>query len=106
VKIKHTKVPHLPGHAIRVRVIGALSGLLMITGLFGARVCGREVGPCGLTALALGFVGMGVAQIMVRYARCPLCGAIMRQRGWPKPGQFHCARCHKKWQTAEHVQEG
>jgi DNA-directed RNA polymerase subunit RPC12/RpoP len=92
-----------------VRVIGVASGFIFITGAIVAGVV-EQTGPASIVQYALwsaavGFVGIGTAGILVRYARCPSCGSIMKQgdRGDAAKfdGAFACAKCGKKWSTSE-----
>ena len=73
----------LRGHATRVRIVGAISGLLFVSSV-AIQILDeprREMTFDRPVAwgVGLGFIGMVVAGLMVRYARCPACGALMKQ---------------------------
>lgn len=101
--------PVLPGHALKVRVIGVFSGIILIGGAIVAGV-GQQIGPAGIVpygtwGVLAGFVGLVVAGALVRHAKCPSCGSIMKQGegvgGAKLDGEFACAKCGKKWRTTE-----
>lgn len=99
----------LPGHAFKVRLLAALSGLVLLVGAATAgweNFSGRTaLGRSGQWAVGIGFFGLVVAGIWVGYARCPGCGAFMTQGEGRDPekydGIFVCPRCGKSWRTEE-----
>ena len=99
----------LHGHASKVRLVGALSGLIL---LVGAVLAGWEdfsgrtaLGRSGKWAVGFGFCGLVTAGLLVRYARCPGCGALMKQGDEydqeKLSGIFVCPGCGKSWCTKE-----
>ena len=104
----------LRGHPFKVRLLGALSGLLMVGG---GAIAGWDnfsghtaLGMAGQWAAGTGLVGLVVAGIWVGYARCPDCGAFMTQGEGRDPekysGIFVCPECGKSWRTQERSRIG
>ena len=99
----------LRGHAFKVRLLAALSGLVLLVGTVLAGwedFSGRStLGRAGQWAVGLGFFGLVASGILVRYARCPGCGALIKQGDEHDQekydGVFVCPGCSKSWRTEE-----
>lgn len=104
-----TQFRSLPGHARRVRIVGIVGGVLLLSGAVLLGI-GQEPAYKSLLRYGGGFALTGaavmiLARFLVRYARCPTCGALLTQgdRGDNAKygGVFVCRSCNVNWLTSE-----